>query len=147
MTAFLVNIAKATSYSISFTTVTGSGYTQTVLYGGRSTEALATGCGDHFTYIGLGSGSTPASESDYKLESEITTIKADVVVNEPTYEIRASVSYTPTTDVTICEVGLYISACDSGGVLRRILVDRTVLPECITVTGGTTISVLYKVKA
>jgi len=147
MTAFPVSIAKAGSYSISFTDVTGTGRTQTILLGARSTEAFTTGCGDHYTYIGLGSGSTPASESDYKLESEITTIKADVVVNEPDYEVRASIAYTPTTDVTICEVGLYISVCDSGGILRRILVDRTVLEPCITVTAGSTISVLYKVKA
>ena len=147
LSALLVNIVKGAYYSVSYTDTTGTSRTQNILYGGRSTEALSTGCGDHYTYIGFGSDPTPASDINYKLISELAVIPATVSVEETLFEIRIQAAYTPTTDVTVCEVGLYISACDSGGALRRILVDRTVLSPCIDVTAGSTISVLYKVKA
>jgi hypothetical protein len=100
-------------------------------------------CVDRAPYIGFGSSSAPPSRSDYKLLVELVRVRGSRVVDESAFTCSIVGSWTPDSDVTVCEVGLYMLVCDSGGVARFVLFDRSVLSPCVSVSAGETISVVY----
>ena len=119
-------------------------------------------------YAGLyfGGGSTPASKSDYKLESPITS---GLTITEPSsiawaddgngkYEAIASFNVRNTTDadINIYEIGLFTpvnnSAVSSTSKIHAtsqtiyyVLMERTVLTEPITIPAGQAKVVTYKI--
>jgi hypothetical protein len=104
---------------------------------------LGSGCTDRFTFIGFGSDPTLPSRTDYRLLGELTRVRAFQQVFESDLKFVIFGSWAPDSDVSVCEVGLYLRVCDTGGVGRFLLIDRSVLDSCIDVGAGETISVTY----
>ena len=101
-------------------------------------------CGVYF-----GSGSTPATKNDYKLESPITS-GLTVVEPSPTpiscsengkYEIMGVYTVTNSSDaeINIWEIGIVTQLCD-----WNVLMERTVLTEPVTIAPGKTKIINYK---
>lgn len=119
-----------------------------------------TGTGSSGVYFGT--GSTPATVSDYKLESPITsglniintgsTLEEHIKDGVWTLMANYSVQNTTESELNIYEIGLFSRICSSTDdemfssvdVLYPILVERTVLDEPITIPAGQTKLVTYK---
>lgn len=101
----------------------------------------------------VGSGTTPASASDYRLESEITTLTCSVItgVSDP---INGTVTYKKTMTnkssetISVSEIGLVRPAWSypskgstSGGTVFTVLGYREVLDTPIVVPAGDTFTV------
>ena len=110
---------------------------------GDSSGFLGSGCVDRAPYIGFGSSNIAPSRSDYKLISEVGRVRGSTIADETTFTCSIVGSWTPDSDVTVCEVGLYMLVCDSSNVARYVLFDRSVLDPCVSVGAGETISVAY----
>ena len=95
--------------------------------------------------IAIGSGTTPPSIDDYTLESLISIAIASFQLNEDMGIVTISASFTPSEDITINEVGLFIRMTDGAGHWFEVLVDRTVLDTSIQVSAGQTATVAYKI--
>ena len=93
--------------------------------------------------IRFGSGSSPPSRDDYRLLFELVRVSASLSYDVSNYVITISGSWTPNINVSLCEVGLYIRACDRYGYARFLLLDRSVLSPCRSVSAGETVSASY----
>jgi hypothetical protein len=133
---------KGTSVSFSFVDLGGASRTQ-ICIATASNNFLGSGCADRAPYIGFGSSTIPPARTDYVLRSELARVRASRQVDESTFTFTIVGSWTPDSDVSVCEVGLYMLVCDSGGVAGYVLFDRSVLSPCISVSAGSTISVSY----
>lgn len=103
------------------------------------------------TYCGVffGSGSTPATKNDYKLESPITSGLTIANPSVPSisysengkYEVMGVYSVTNTTDaeINIWEIGIVTQLGD-----WNVLMERTVFTEPITIAPGEIKLVTYK---
>jgi hypothetical protein len=102
----------------------------------------------------IGSDNSPASPTDYNLKSPIgslsnqtQTVEVDTTLNE--VRVVRSGSYTPASDVTLGEIGLfgdlrgYIS--ETIGSQRTLLV-RVPLDTPVTLTAGTTYTIALVIK-
>lgn len=119
--------------------------------------------GSHGVFFGT--GTTPASASDYMLESKVSSSEV-TVVNPESYQrlvgadgkITYTVTYTltniTTADVTIGEIGLVVptktvittSVSPSGsGTTSYILADHTVLDEPLTIPAGEVRALTYNI--
>jgi len=136
------SVLKGSTVSFSFTDLSGLSRTQ-ICIATVSNNFLGSGCADRAPYIGFGSSSTPPSRTDSRLLTELARVRGSHYVDESAFSCSIVGSWTPTNDVTVCEVGLYMFACDSGGVARYVLFDRSVLSPCVSVGAGETISVAY----
>ena len=106
---------------------------------------------DAFAWCGVffGSGSTPATKNDYKLESPITSgltianpsIPSISYSENGKYEVMGVYSVTNTTDaeINIWEIGIVTQLCD-----WNVLMERTVLTEPVTIAPGKTKIINYK---
>lgn len=113
------------------TSLNGASYTMRAIYSNVPTGSYSG------MYLWLGSGSTPPSRSDYKLESPITAIAAtknawaDNENSRYVYELR--INWTPSTPTTIREIGVYksIRGYDTSYAVRTlsILLFRTLTDE------------------
>jgi hypothetical protein len=104
----------------------------------------------------FGSGTTPASKSDYKLESPITTgltivgSSVDLITNDSTGEYTFScnkmITNTTENNINISEIGLFTPVDgDSNSVkLYMTLMERTVLDTPIIIPPGETKVLTYK---
>lgn len=98
----------------------------------------------------VGSGSTPASVDDYRLESMITTsVSASgfskSIDNDGNFVVVATVKNGGSSSITINEVGIP-STCYNGSSNSVVcLVERTVLDEPITLGAGESCFLTYKV--
>jgi hypothetical protein len=133
---------RSTWLSIGFTDLGGTSRTQNCI-GAVDGTFVGNNCVGRAPYIGFGSSTVAPSRSDYRLVSELARVRGSRVADESVFECRISGSWTPTSDVTVCEVGLYMLVCDSGNVARYVLFDRSVLSSCISVSAGSTISATY----
>jgi hypothetical protein len=99
-------------------------------------------------YISVGTGTTPPTRDDYKLEMKIAEGVASVSVTEDAGIITLTAGFTWTTDQTITEIGLewLVNFSTSSPYACRVLCDRTVLDPPITVPAGTTLTVVYRFK-
>ena len=111
--------------------------------GGDSRVFLGSGCVDRGPYIGFGSSNIAPSRSDYRLISEVGRVRGFTVADGTAFTCSIGGFWTPDSGVTVCEVGLYMLVCDSDGVARYVLFDRSVLDPCVSVGAGETISVAY----
>jgi hypothetical protein len=108
-----------------------------------SPSFLSSYCGGRAPFVGFGSSSVAPSRSNYRLVSEMARVQASLVSDESAFECRIVGSWTPAGDVTVCEVGLYMRVCDEQNLARYVLFDRSVLSPCVSVPGGSRISVTY----
>ena len=105
-----------------------------------------------YQYVRFGSGTTPATVNDYKLESQIdsgitvanpskvTTEQTDsYILWTVTFGVSASV------ETTISEIGLISKAYTPSGVANT-LVDRTVLDTPITIPAGQSKQITYTIR-
>ena len=100
----------------------------------------------------VGSGTTPVSEDDYCLESEITTLKAVAVTTSRDY-VNATVTFTKTMTntasdpIVVSEIGIvflcqYSTSSGGGsGTAFPVLAYREVLDTPVTVGAGETFAV------
>jgi hypothetical protein len=97
-------------------------------------------------YIGVGTGTTPPTRDDYKMENKIAESYTSAYVDESGGIITLTAGFTWTTDMTISEIGLewYVNFSSSAPYNCRVLCDRTVLSPPITVPAGTTLTVVYR---
>jgi hypothetical protein len=134
--------SRTLNIEISFRDLTGATWSQRCITN-YPYIFFGSGCADRALFIGFGSGSSPPSRDDYRLESELVRVRASLFVDESNYVITISGSWTPDSDVSVCEVGLYIRACDRYGYARFLLLDRSVLSPCRSVSAGETVSARY----
>lgn len=98
--------------------------------------------GGAYSYIVVGSGTTPATVDDYKLESQITsgltgtsaiTVDED---NDATYTL--TLTNTSDADITIGEIGIFASCFvnNTSSGTDCVLMERTVLDAPITIPAG-----------
>lgn len=102
-------------------------------------------CGVYF-----GSGSTPATKNDYKLESPITSgltianpsIPSISYSENGKYEVMGvySVTNSSDTEINIWEIGIVTQLVD-----WNVLMERTVLTEPVTIAPGETKIITYKI--
>jgi hypothetical protein len=121
-----------------------------------SSETTSSGA-DNYRGIYFGTGSTPASLTDYALESPITTglVFAGGLVGISAYEdgkaeatARYIVTNTSNAEINIWEIGCFAplqtsNATNNGYAV--IMLERTVLTEPITIPAGEAKMVTYKV--
>jgi hypothetical protein len=98
--------------------------------------------------IRLGSGSSPPSRDDYRLESEVHVITNPTVsynIPEGFVVIEGNVSFP--SDVTICEVGLSFRGTVAGATTcGEFLIDRTVFSPCRSIPANASYRVRYRVQ-
>lgn len=109
--------------------------------------------GNYYPPVRFGSGTTPATVDDYKLESayvsgltiiSTTSIKQSLKDNVITREYSYILKNTTSTDKVIGEIGLfYQSYYGSTSTSAKFLVERTVLDEPVTIAPGGTGTVVY----
>jgi hypothetical protein len=133
---------RGSTVSFDFIDLGGVSRTQRCI-GTDSGDFFGSGCADRAPYIGFGSSSASPSRTDSKLLTELARVRGSRVVDESAFSCSIVGSWSPASDVTVCEVGLYMFVCDSGGVARYVLFDRSVLSPCVSVSAGETISVSY----
>jgi hypothetical protein len=138
---YFLDVTRGTTVVIDVVDLGGTSRRPTCI--GNINAFLGSECTDRFTFIGFGSDPTPPSRTDYRLLGELARVRAFQLVFESDLRFVIFGSWTPDSNVTVCEVGLYLRVCDAGGVGRFLLIDRSVLDSCINVGAGETISVTY----
>lgn len=142
---FSVPEYKNTSGSIKASVSCGAGNTSTVnrCHGGfcgnvvKQTTTIASSASYKSLNFMVGTGTTPATSTDYKMEAQITSgISCTSTYNYSTasgvIHRNATISNTSTDSITITEIG--ISAADY--IAGQILIYREVLEEPIVLEGG-----------
>jgi hypothetical protein len=127
--------------TFSFTDMGGTSRSQECIRG--LNIFLGSGCTDRYAFIGFGSDPTPPSRDNYRLLGELARVRAFQQVFDSDLRFVNFGSWSPDSDVSVCEVGLYLRVCDSDGGAGFLLIDRSVLDSCINVGAGETISVTY----
>lgn len=112
--------------------------------------------------VAVGSGSTPPTENDNKLEQQITSLNAsstpsvELYYDKTNWKIHARLDYALSNnsgaDITISEIGLFrrfYTTTTRGGAAsssarRTIMIDRTVLSQPITIPNGGAATVRYE---
>jgi hypothetical protein len=135
-------VLRGTTVSFGFVDLGGVSRTQNCI-ATVSNNFLGSGCVDRAPFIGFGSSSTPPARTDYRLIGELARVRGFTYSDESAFTCSIVGSWSPDSDVTVCEVGLYMLVCDAGGVARYVLFDRSVLDPCVSVSAGDTISVTY----
>ena len=129
----------------------------------HSLSSLITSIGDTGTYgIALGSGTTPVTDEDYTMESLITSgISASFASQAKAYDaiegksyayVNITVTNTGASDVTISEIGLFItSRCSttrgdsvSTGAEVTVMVDHTLLNTSVTIPANEAAVIQYR---
>jgi hypothetical protein len=142
ISCLFASVVRGGVVSFSFVDLGGAPRSQNCI-AGDSNSVAGSGCVDRAPYIGFGSSTASPSRNDYRLVSELARVKASLSVDENNFTSTIFGVWTPTIDVTVCEIGLFMLVCDSGGVARYVLFDRSVLTPCISVSADSTISVSY----
>ena len=103
-------------------------------------------------YVRFGSGTTPATVNDYKLESQIdsdiTVANPSAVTTEQTDSYilwTATFGVSASVETTISEIGLISKAHIANGNAAT-LVDRTVLDTPITIPAGQSKQITYTIR-
>lgn len=101
------------------------------------------------TFIRVGTGTTEATEDDYKLETYATGLTCDSVVtaigsnNTKTY--TATFSNTTDSDITVTEIGFFTNCYYRTSVENdNFLLDRIVLTTPITIPAGESKAITYE---
>ena len=141
-----------------------SGKTHNILYSSSRVDKIFTGANiirsSNSTVEGvyIGTGTTPATTDDYKLEAQINSgysqAYADSVsinVDADGVSVFASIALTNTSTeaFTISEIGLAGKVCNSSSSSSNTclaLIDRTVLEEPITINPNETKTLTYTIR-
>jgi hypothetical protein len=97
--------------------------------------------GPNRPWISYGNSNVPPTRTDYKLGNKLGDAPATMAYDESARIMTFTAGWILTSDVTVYEVGLEWELWFS--VQTRILVDRTVFPEGITVLAGQTLTITY----
>jgi hypothetical protein len=135
------------AWSETYTDTTGTSRTQNIKANVSSAYSLffnTYGCNNRL-WIGYGNSSTPPTRTDYKLGNKLNEGMVGITIKEAQGTLTLSASFTMGVDTTIYEVGLEWEACLAGSAgCGRVLLDRTVFPDGITVLAGQTITIVYR---
>jgi hypothetical protein len=91
-------------------------------------------------YIGVGTGSTSPTKTDYKLANEVSRQPATASFVDGADTFTVSATFSLPSDTDIWEVGLFWKEGYNGWVW---LLDRTVLPSPVRFPANTAMSVAY----
>jgi hypothetical protein len=133
------------SISETFTDTTGTSRTQFIKANYSSVSGFTNTyvCANRL-WISYGSSSVSPTRTDYKLGNKLGDAPATMVYDESARTLTFTAGWTLTSDTTIYEVGLEWEACVySYNTCGRVLVDRTVFPNGITVLAGQTLTITY----
>jgi hypothetical protein len=151
--AIFTPVTASSAVSTSYIDTTGTSRSQsfkTIMYPYNYTSPnlsnfFNTGYCNNRLWVGYGSSSAPPTRTDYKLGSKLNEGLAGVTANEEQGTLTISASFTMSADTTIYEVGLEWEACVAlYNICGRVLLDRTVFPNGITVLAGQTITIVYR---
>ena len=105
--------------------------------------------------IYFGSGSTPATKADYKLEKPITSglrvsgIDDDYLILQNNGKYEAMVTFllknTSDAEINVYEIGAVTPVGNSSSSFYPVLMERTVLAEPVTIPAGGTRALEYRV--
>lgn len=102
------------------------------------------------TFIRCGTGTTPATEDDYKLESYVTGLTNDSVVTAVSGRVSkktytATFSNTTGADITVTEIGFFTNCYYNSATQNdNFLLDRIVLETPITIPAGESKAITYE---
>ena len=104
--------------------------------------------------VEFGNGTTPATINDYNLESKITTginvaYPSSVTTEQTDSYILWTVTFgvTASVETTISEIGLKsLATLSSNNSSTRVLIDRTVLDEPVTIPAGQSKQITYTIR-
>lgn len=101
----------------------------------------------------FGSGTTPPTVNDYSLESFIDT---GLTITEPSavsdnttddyWEMSVTYGIYASSDLTISEVGLFVTNNKSVDIANSVMIDRTVLENPIVIPAGQSKQVTYTIR-
>lgn len=97
--------------------------------------------------IKLGTSNTPPARSQFKLQGTVlATLTPNVSYDTDTGMLQVTASWTPTSNVTVYEIGLFLEMQYSGSspYKKAFMLDRTVIAEGIPVNAGQTLAVGYQ---
>ena len=101
----------------------------------------------------FGSGTTPPTVNDYKLESTISdtltfTKPSAVTLNETDdyWEMSATYGISTSSDKTISEVGVFVTYNGTTDISKSVMIDRTVLENPIVIPAGQSKQVTYTIR-
>lgn len=103
------------------------------------------------TFIRCGTGTTSATEDDYKLESYATGLTSDAAVTAISGDISkktytATFSNTTNADITVTEIGFFTNCYYEGAAQNdNFLLDRIVLDTPITIPAGESKPITYEI--
>jgi hypothetical protein len=98
--------------------------------------------------VRYGSGSTPPSRTDFRLESEIfVDSNPRLIIDESRGFVMVESVVVFGSDTTVCEVGLSLYGTVAGEfTCGEILIDRTVFSPCRVIPADTPYTVRYRVQ-
>jgi hypothetical protein len=97
--------------------------------------------------IKLGTSNTPPARGQFKLQGTVlATLTPNVSYDENTGLLQITASWTPSSNVTVYEIGLFLEMqIDVYSPYKKpFMFDRTVITEGIPVNAGQTLSVGYQ---
>ena len=104
---------------------------------------------DSVTFIRVGTGTTEATEDDYKLEADAIGLTCDSVVtaigsNNSKKIYTATFSNTTDADIAVTEIGFFTNCYYRSGYNDNFLLDRIVLDTPITIPAGESKAITYE---
>ena len=128
---------------------TGTGTGNTAGFINALNHMAKTGGRNSTTYIQCGTGTTAATEDDYRLESIATGLNCESVVtavgNNYSKTYTAIFSNTTNADIIVTEIGFFITYPTTGdSSVDYYLLDRTVLTTPITIPAGESKAITYE---
>lgn len=116
----------------------------------NSLNHMATVAGrDATTYIKCGTGTTEATENDYKLEAEATGLTCDSVAVATAISANDTKTYTATfsnstaNDITVAEIGFFCCSY-TGNNYDNFLLDHIILDTPIIIPAGESKAITYE---
>ena len=140
MAALFKNDGKGVTSPFSVVDVTGATRTITAKCTQIVTVINTTSNYDCGSYIGVGTGTTPPTKTDYKLVNEVARHPASATFTDGSVTFTVSATFTLASDVNVTEVGLYWKEGYSGYIW---LLDRTLLDAPVLFPANTPMTVAY----
>lgn len=106
---------------------------------------------DSVTFIRIGTGTTAATENDYKLEADATGVTCDTAItaisgNDSKKTYTATFSNTTDANIVVTEIGFFTNCYyNSSSENDNFLLDRIVLDTPITIPAGESKPITYEI--
>jgi hypothetical protein len=140
MAALFKNDPKGTTPTFTVTDVTGASRSPRAKHFAGTPLFNDTSNYDCGSYIGVGTGTTPPTKTDYKLASEVARNPASATYTDGGDSFVVSATFSLASDTDIWEVGLYWKEGYNGYIW---LLDRTVLSSSVRFPANTPMVVAY----